>query len=125
MVQCRDKCSIVKTENSFVEREITVIELKVGGVWYAVCLLFFVIPVKDIWNLEVGVGGIPSCAPFVYKLGGERICIWYCVCVCSLRFDQESSPENRLYLDCFCVVARGIGVSHDYITKVILASLGT
>ena len=36
----------------------------------------------------------------------------------SLRFDQESSPENRLYLDCFCVVARGIGVSHDYITMV-------
>lgn len=43
----------------------------------------------------------------------------------SLRFDQESSPENRLYLDCFCVVARGIGVSHDYITMVMLASLGT
>ena len=65
--------------------------------------------------------------PFVYKLGGERLCILagtVCVSV-SLRFDQESSPENRLYLDCFCVVARGIGVSHDYITKVILASLGT
>ena len=47
-----------------------------------------------------------------------------CVSV-SLRFDQESSPENRLYLDCFCVVARGIGVSHDYITMVMLVSLGT
>ena len=29
----------------------------------------------------------------------------------SSRFDSESSPENRLYLDCFCVVAGGIGVS--------------
>ena len=27
------------------------------------------------------------------------------------RFDSERSPENRLYLDCFCVVAGGIGVS--------------
>lgn len=27
------------------------------------------------------------------------------------RFDSERSPENRLYLDCFCVVASGIGVS--------------
>ena len=43
------------------------------------------------------------------------MCVCVCVCV-SLRFDQEPSPENRLYLDCFCVVARGIGVSHVYIT---------
>ena len=27
------------------------------------------------------------------------------------RFDQESSSDNQLYLDCFCVVASGIGVS--------------
>ena len=27
------------------------------------------------------------------------------------RFDLESSSDNQLYLDCFCVVAGGIGVS--------------
>ncbi len=29
------------------------------------------------------------------------------------RFDSEGSSENRLYLDCFCVVAEGIGVSKN------------
>ena len=54
-------------------------------------------------------------ASFTCKLGGEKETADVRVCV-SLRFDQEPSPENRLYLDCFCVVARGIGVSHVYTT---------
>jgi len=39
------------------------------------------------------------------------LCFVDSVAVCSCRFDSEGSPENRLYLDCFCVVAGGIGVS--------------
>lgn len=34
----------------------------------------------------------------------------------SCRFDLEKAPEHALYLDCFCVVATGIGVSPTIIS---------
>ena len=36
---------------------------------------------------------------------------WICIDQYFFRFDTEKNPENALYLDCFCVVANGIGVS--------------
>ncbi len=42
----------------------------------------------------------------------SRLDTYYHVFVLSLgRFDVHQSAENTLYLDCFCVVAAGIGVS--------------